>query len=61
MSKIDLYYRKLVLTQFFTKGWGRLEYLNKIVDYRRDHVGNREACLKLLNSIDTKFIIEKVS
>ena len=29
MSKFDLYYRKLILSQFFTKGWGDFETLNK--------------------------------
>ena len=59
MSKFDFYYRKLVLTQFFTKGWGRLDYLNRIVDYRRDHVGKRETCLKLIPN-ETKIIIDQV-
>jgi hypothetical protein len=29
MSKLDVYYRKLVLTQLFTKGWGAVDSLKK--------------------------------
>lgn len=49
MSKVDLYYRKLVLSKFFTHGWGDSKILNKIVDYRRNYVGKRDTCLNLLD------------
>merc|ERR1719295_709036 len=35
MSRADLIYRKILLTKFFTHGWGKPENLKKIFNLRR--------------------------
>ncbi|CAF0705577.1 unnamed protein product [Brachionus calyciflorus] len=58
MSKIDQYYRKLMKSRFYSGGWGSYEFLSKIVKYRREIVGKRDACLKFLSD-DYPVKIEK--
>jgi hypothetical protein len=60
MSKLDQYYRKLILSAFFTGAWGSPAGLNKIVTYRRNWVGNRETCNKLVPN-DYPVNIDKVN
>jgi hypothetical protein len=49
MSKLDKYFRTLQLTsKFYKDGWGSYQDLSKIVEYRRQWVGKRENCLKLI-------------
>ncbi|CAC5422803.1 Protein ABHD18 [Mytilus coruscus] len=47
MSRFDQLYRKLIVTKFFTRGWGQPENLKKIFDFRKV-LGNRDACYKLV-------------
>ncbi|KAK0183343.1 hypothetical protein PV327_001394 [Microctonus hyperodae] len=46
-SRLDTVYRRILLTKFFTKGWGNPESLKKIFAFRRV-VSNREACYNLI-------------
>ena len=48
-SKLDLWYRKLILTKFYTKGWGKPEELKDILSMQK-LISNREQCLKLVSS-----------
>ena len=59
MSRVDQFWRRISLDSIFTGGWGAPEGLNKIVNYRRNWVGNRETCAKLVPS-DYKTTIDKV-
>ncbi|XP_071124411.1 protein ABHD18-like [Mytilus edulis] len=47
MSRFDQLYRKLIVTKFFTRGWGEPENLKKIFDFRKV-LGNRDECYKLV-------------
>ncbi|KAJ8918748.1 hypothetical protein NQ315_015068 [Exocentrus adspersus] len=47
VSRLDVVYRKLLLTKFFTKGWGSPENLQKLFDFRKI-ISNRETCYKLV-------------
>lgn len=58
MSRVDQFWRRISLDSIFTGGWGAPEGLNKIVNYRRNWVGNRETCAKLVPS-DYKTTIDK--
>lgn len=40
-------YRSILLTKFFTKGWGKPENLRRLFEFRKV-VSNREECLKLI-------------
>ncbi|XP_046431946.1 protein ABHD18 isoform X3 [Neodiprion pinetum] len=46
-SRLDAVYRSLLLTKFFTKGWGKPENLRRIFEFRKI-VANREACYNLI-------------
>ncbi|XP_011298842.1 uncharacterized protein C4orf29 homolog [Fopius arisanus] len=46
-SRLDAVYRRLLLTKFFTKGWGNPESLRRIFEFRKV-VANREACYNLI-------------
>ncbi|XP_008216596.1 protein ABHD18 isoform X1 [Nasonia vitripennis] len=46
-SRLDAVYRSILLTKFFTKGWGNPENLRRIFKFRKV-VANREACYKLI-------------
>ncbi|XP_018578413.1 protein ABHD18 isoform X2 [Anoplophora glabripennis] len=47
VSRLDVVYRKLLLTKFFTKGWGSPENLQRLFDFRQV-ISNRETCYKLV-------------
>jgi len=47
-SKLDLWYRKLILTKFYTKGWGKPGELVDILKMQK-LISNREQCLKLVS------------
>ena len=49
MSKLDLWYRKLILTKFYTKGWGKPEELKDILNMHK-LISNRDDCLRLVPS-----------
>ncbi|CAH0595318.1 unnamed protein product [Chrysodeixis includens] len=46
-SRLDAMYRSILLTKFFTKGWGKPENLRRLFEFRKV-VSNREECLKLI-------------
>lgn len=46
-SRLDAVYRRLILTKFFTKGWGKPENLRRIFEFKKV-VANREACYNLI-------------
>lgn len=47
-SKLDAVYRSILLTKFFTKGWGKPENLKRLFEFRKI-VSNREECFKLID------------
>ncbi|MCL4145389.1 UNVERIFIED_CONTAM: hypothetical protein GTU68_002219, partial [Idotea baltica] len=47
-SRIDQIYRSVLLTKFFTHGWGKPENLRKIFAFRKI-LSNREHCMKLVD------------
>uniref|UniRef100_A0A8C4QXT7 Abhydrolase domain containing 18 n=1 Tax=Eptatretus burgeri TaxID=7764 RepID=A0A8C4QXT7_EPTBU len=47
MSFIDVVYRRLLLSRFFTDGWGSPETLKRIMEFRK-LIGNREICRSLV-------------
>uniref|UniRef100_A0A452I784 Uncharacterized protein n=1 Tax=Gopherus agassizii TaxID=38772 RepID=A0A452I784_9SAUR len=58
VSKLDILYRRLLLTKLFIRGWGRPEDLKRIFEFRKI-IGNREECQKLV-SRDYPVFIDKV-
>lgn len=46
-SRLDAVYRSILLTKFFTKGWGSPQNLKRIFEFRRV-IANREACYNLI-------------
>ncbi|XP_002735130.1 protein ABHD18-like [Saccoglossus kowalevskii] len=48
MSKLDVLYRSLVLSKFFTRGWGKPESLKRIFEFQKV-VGSRETCQHLVD------------
>ncbi|CAG4932960.1 unnamed protein product [Colias eurytheme] len=46
-SKLDAVYRSILLTKFFTKGWGKPENLRRLFEFRKV-VSNRDECFKLV-------------
>ncbi|XP_075983330.1 protein ABHD18 [Anticarsia gemmatalis] len=46
-SRLDAVYRSILLTKFFTKGWGKPENLRRLFEFRKV-VSNREECFKLV-------------
>ncbi|KAK7496534.1 hypothetical protein BaRGS_00012186 [Batillaria attramentaria] len=57
MSRLDQLYRRLLLTKFFTKGWGKPDSLKRLFDFRKI-ISNRELCRHLVPS-DYPVHIEK--
>uniref|UniRef100_A0A8D2JLD7 Abhydrolase domain containing 18 n=1 Tax=Varanus komodoensis TaxID=61221 RepID=A0A8D2JLD7_VARKO len=48
VSKLDVLYRRLLLTKLFIQGWGRPEDLKRIFEFRKI-IGNREKCQNLVS------------
>lgn len=46
-SKLDSIYRSLLLNKFFTKGWGSIENLERLFEFRKV-MSNRATCSKLV-------------
>ncbi|KAG6796556.1 protein ABHD18 isoform X1 [Apis mellifera caucasica] len=46
-SRLDAVYRSILLTKFFTKGWGSPQNLKRIFEFRR-LLANRDTCYKLI-------------
>lgn len=49
-SRIDQVYRSVLLTKFFTKGWGSPDTLAKIIKLRKE-LGNREKAKKYIEPV----------
>lgn len=50
LSKLDLFYRKLILTKFYTKGWGTPAELKEILRVHRI-ISNRRECIDYVESL----------
>lgn len=48
VSRLDSIYRSLLLTRFFTKGWGKPEHLKRIFELRRK-LANQKNALQFIN------------
>lgn len=48
MMNFDNLFRRLILTQSFVRGWGDPFHLQEIFSYRREKIGVRDECLKLV-------------
>ncbi|XP_063628734.1 protein ABHD18 isoform X2 [Cydia splendana] len=46
-SRLDAVYRSILITKFFTKGWGKPENLRRLFEFRKV-VSNRDECFKLV-------------
>ncbi|XP_011871315.1 PREDICTED: uncharacterized protein C4orf29 isoform X2 [Vollenhovia emeryi] len=46
-SRLDAVYRSILLTKFFTKGWGNPQNLRRIFEFRKV-IANREACYNMI-------------
>ncbi|XP_029163165.1 protein ABHD18 isoform X2 [Nylanderia fulva] len=46
-SRLDAVYRSVLLTKFFTKGWGNPQNLKRIFEFRKV-IANREACYNMI-------------
>lgn len=58
VSRLDVLYRKLLLTKLFIQGWGKPDDLKRIFELRKI-VGNREKCKELVPK-DYPVFIDKV-
>lgn len=58
LSKLDSIYRSIVLSKFFTKGWGKPENLKRLFAFRKI-ISNRETCRHLVDQ-DYPVVIDKV-
>ncbi|XP_057661892.1 protein ABHD18 isoform X1 [Diorhabda carinulata] len=47
VSRLDVLYRKLLLSKFFTKGWGSPENMHRLFDFRHI-ISDRNSCYKLV-------------
>ncbi|XP_029297542.1 protein ABHD18 [Cottoperca gobio] len=47
VSRLDVFYRRLLLTKLFIGGWGKPEDLKRIFEFRK-HIGDRERCRSLV-------------
>uniref|UniRef100_F6VAA5 Uncharacterized protein n=1 Tax=Ciona intestinalis TaxID=7719 RepID=F6VAA5_CIOIN len=57
MSRVDLIYRRLILTKFYTRGWGKPEEMKKLLKMQK-LISNRKTCAGLV-SPDYKVNIDK--
>ncbi|KAM4709110.1 protein ABHD18 [Discoglossus pictus] len=58
LSKLDVLYRRLLLTKLFIRGWGNPEHLKRIFAFRKI-IGDREQCQHLVPK-DYPVFIDKV-
>ncbi|XP_072480674.1 protein ABHD18 isoform X2 [Notamacropus eugenii] len=58
VSKLDVFYRRLLLTKLFIRGWGRPEDLKRLFEFRKI-IGNREKCQNMV-SRDYPVYIDKI-
>ena len=63
VSKFDSIYRSLLLTKFFTKGWGKPEHLKRIFELRRKLADQKTALQFIKNHltvVDEELIQDKL-
>ena len=48
IMSFDQLFRRFILTQSFVRGWGNPLHLQEIFTYRREKIGVRDECLKLV-------------
>lgn len=58
VSRLDVLYRRLLLTKLFIRGWGKPEDLKRIFEFRKI-IGDREKCKSLVER-DYPIFIDKV-
>uniref|UniRef100_A0A8C0Y843 Abhydrolase domain containing 18 n=1 Tax=Cyprinus carpio carpio TaxID=630221 RepID=A0A8C0Y843_CYPCA len=58
LSRLDVLYRRLLLTKLFIQGWGKPEDLKRIFEFRKI-IGNRERCKDLVPR-DYPVFIDKI-
>ncbi|TRY54649.1 hypothetical protein DNTS_031192 [Danionella cerebrum] len=58
VSRLDVLYRRLLLTKLFIQGWGKPEDLKRIFEFRKI-IGDREKCKDLVSK-DYPIFIDKV-
>uniref|UniRef100_A0AAY4BV81 Abhydrolase domain containing 18 n=1 Tax=Denticeps clupeoides TaxID=299321 RepID=A0AAY4BV81_9TELE len=58
VSRLDVFYRKLLLTKLFIQGWGKPDDLKRIFEFRKI-IGDRERCKSLVPK-DYPVFIDKV-
>uniref|UniRef100_A0A6Q2WUI5 Uncharacterized protein n=1 Tax=Esox lucius TaxID=8010 RepID=A0A6Q2WUI5_ESOLU len=58
VSRLDIFYRRLLLTKLFIQGWGKPDDLKRIFEFRKI-IGNREKCKELVPK-DYPVFIDKV-
>ncbi|KAJ8015164.1 hypothetical protein DPEC_G00023300 [Dallia pectoralis] len=58
VSRLDVFYRRLLLTKLFIQGWGKPDDLKRIFEFRKI-IGDREKCKELVTK-DYPVFIDKV-
>ncbi|XP_067849695.1 protein ABHD18 isoform X2 [Heptranchias perlo] len=58
VSKLDVLYRRLLLTKLFIQGWGKPDDLRRLFEFRKT-IGNREKCQQLVPK-DYPIFIDKM-
>lgn len=58
VSRLDVIYRKCLLTKLFIQGWGKPDDLKRIFEFRK-LIGNRETCKNLVTR-DYPLFIDKI-
>uniref|UniRef100_A0A8C5ZKS9 Protein ABHD18 n=1 Tax=Marmota marmota marmota TaxID=9994 RepID=A0A8C5ZKS9_MARMA len=59
VSKLDVLYRRLLLTKLFIRGWGRPEDLKRLFEFRKNDWKSRKDAKNLVSS-DYPVYIDKV-
>ena len=49
VSRLDTFYRRLILNSFFSKGWGKPDNLKRLLQWRKQ-LSNRETCQHMVAS-----------
>ncbi|XP_041053418.1 protein ABHD18 isoform X1 [Carcharodon carcharias] len=58
VSKLDVLYRRFLLSKFFIQGWGKPDDLRRLFEFRKK-IGNREKCQQLVPK-DYPIFIDKM-
>lgn len=58
ISRLDIAYRRLLLTKYFTKGWGEPKNLISIMEFRKI-MSNRDTCYRLVDKNHQINILKK--